>query len=52
MDKYLGDYDNQKGVIVSLSKLFLTLFCFFNLEKSSVRVNARKVSKRCENQVR
>lgn len=49
MDKYLGDYDNQKGVIVSISNFssFLTLFCFVNSEESFIRANARKVSKRC-----
>ena len=45
MDKYLGDYVNQKGVIVSF--LFSNFLHNFNfLEESTLWVNVGKISER------
>ena len=39
MDKYLGDYDNQKGVLVSI--IFEHLYSFFIVAKCFVQLTSR-----------
>ena len=42
MDKYLGDYDNQKGVLVSF--LLLLKVMFIQIEKCPLQPNVRVIS--------